>query len=98
MKRFLASLAFACVASIFLPLGCGGATTCAAHEDCETGELCVFSTGKCAAKCEPGASDTCPSGATCEPCTTTSSPTSDECLPACFTPEPASGDGDPGGW
>jgi hypothetical protein len=93
MKRWLSFFLFAAAAAVAVPLGCG--PTCAAHEDCDAGEVCVFGPGSCAAKCSGEDQGACSGGAKCETCATSSGPNTRDCVAACV--QPSGGNSDPGG-
>jgi hypothetical protein len=97
MKRSLSFLAFVLCASFFLPVGCNTVTKCTGHEDCSSDELCLFSQGRCAAKCDASQADTCPGDATCDQCATSSCYGCEDCAAACVEPT-GGGQGGPGGW
>lgn len=64
------------------------AVPCAAHGDCPTSWLCLFSTATCAPACEPGTCGACAAGSVCSSCATSSSPGAFDCLAACVATEP----------
>lgn len=94
MKRLLSLFLFAAAAAVILPLGCGA--KCAAHDDCDGDEVCVFGSGSCAAACSVEDLDACSGSATCDTCATSSAPNTRDCVGACIVP--GGGNGSPGGW
>lgn len=55
---------------------------CSSHADCP-GAVCVFSTGKCAQKCDGDFCEACAPGTWCDSCATSSCPSCEDCRPAC---------------
>lgn len=88
------TVAFAAFASLFFVPACQA--SCATSDDCESDEVCLFSTGKCALKCDPKKSDACSSNQTCDSCASSSCKTCQDCIAACVD-RPDVGGGQ-GGW
>lgn len=94
IRAALSLAAFSAFAALFFLPACE--STCHAHEDCDSDELCLFSTGHCSPRCDPAASDSCPANQRCDACATSSCENCRNCLAACV--EVVSGASGPGGW
>ena len=78
--------------------GGGGTTTtpsgCQSHEDCGSGNLCVFATGACTPSCQIDGCDACGPGLVCNACATSSCPDCRDCTAGCVPVEPLDCDDD----
>lgn len=62
------------------------AGTCDDHDDCQAGEVCVYSTGVCAPGCGEAGQPACSAGLDCKPWATAACPICQKAIGACLPP------------
>ncbi len=60
-----------------------GTVSCQSHDDCPSGNVCIFGKGVCAPACQAQACESCGTGSICDDCATSSCPGCDDCRAAC---------------
>jgi hypothetical protein len=71
-----------------------GPAGCSDHRDCGEGNVCIFSTGRCARSCQNDGCASCDAGSVCDGCATSSCPACADCRAACVPIEPGQCDDD----